>query len=284
MSKSVVRRSGKVVLITGVSAALVVASAGFAQAAPATAAAPSASATKTSNVIVVLRNQHTDLTLAKGNHTSPRRSAYHADQAAVIGAAESDGAHNVRGFDTVNAVAATVTPAQAGALATDPAVAAVYPDLPIKATPPATDTPAAGVASGHSTAAKSQICPSDPSKPLLEPEALQVTHTAYADVSTPQAQKIVDGTGVKVAYIADGIDINNPDFIRADGSHVFTDYQDFSGDGTASATGGAEAFGDASSIAAQGRQVYDLANYVSAAHPLPPGAPSRSAAWRPAPA
>ena len=79
------------------------------------------------------------------------------------------------------------------------------------------------------------------------------------------------GAGVTVGFIADGLDINNPDFIRANGQHVFTDYQDFSGDGLAAVTGGAEAFGDASAIAAQGRQVYDLSSFVNPAHPLPPG-------------
>jgi hypothetical protein len=74
-----------------------------------------------------------------------------------------------------------------------------------------------------------------------------------------------------VAFLADGVDPDNADFIRPDGSHVFVDYQDFSGEGPFAPTGGAEAFGDASSIAAQGRQVYDLADYVNPAHPLPPG-------------
>jgi hypothetical protein len=74
-----------------------------------------------------------------------------------------------------------------------------------------------------------------------------------------------------VAFFADGIDINNPDFIRADGSHVFIDYRDFTAEGPNAPSGAAEAFGDASSIAAQGRQVYDLSNFVNPAHPLPPG-------------
>ena len=64
-----------------------------------------------------------------------------------------------------------------------------------------------------------------------------------------------------VAFIADGLDINDPDFIRADGSHVFVDYKDFSGEGTSVPTGGGEAFLDASSIAAQGRKVYNISNY-----------------------
>ena len=76
---------------------------------------------------------------------------------------------------------------------------------------------------------------------------------------------------MKVGYIADGIDINNPDFIRADGTHVFVDYQDFTGEAPNAPTGAAEAFGDASSIAAQGRQVYDIVELRQPAHPLPAG-------------
>ena len=151
-------------------------------------------------------------------------------------------------------------------------MARIFPDLPVSAGP--------SVKKQISTAAKGKVsaaaddqhpCPADPSKPQLEPEALQLTHTAFNDPSTPQAQNIVTGAGVKVAFIADGLDINNPDFIRANGQHVFTDYQDFSGDGLAAVTGGAEAFGDASAIAAQGRKVYDLSQFVNPAHPLPPG-------------
>jgi hypothetical protein len=114
-------------------------------------------------------------------------------------------------------------------------------------------------------------CPTDPSKPLLEPEALQTTQTAFLDTTRPQAQNLVTGKGVKVAWIADGLDPNNPDFIRADGTHVFTDYEDFSGTDPDLGGVGAEAFGDASSIASQGRQVYDLSQFVNSAHPLPVG-------------
>ena len=151
-------------------------------------------------------------------------------------------------------------------------MAQVVPDsivaLPAPANPPAAATHGASAGAAPSGQA---VCPSDPSKPLLEPEALQTTHTAFSDPATPQAQNLDTGAGVKVAFFADGLDINNPDFIRADGSHVITDYQDFSGDGLAAPTGAAEAFGDASSIAAQGRQVYDISQFVNPAHPLPAG-------------
>jgi hypothetical protein len=41
------------------------------------------------------------------------------------------------------------------------------------------------------------------------------------------------GTNAPVAFIADALDINNTDFIRPNGSHVFVDYKDFSGEGLA---------------------------------------------------
>jgi hypothetical protein len=115
----------------------------------------------------------------------------------------------------------------------------------------------------------------------LEPEALQLTNTAFLNSATEQAQSVLDGnhkpvigTGVKVAFIADGLDTTVPGFIRPDGSHVFVDYEDFSGDPAGTATAGGEAFGDASSIAAQdmpnGKPLYyDISKFVNAAHPLP---------------
>ena len=78
-------------------------------------------------------------------------------------------------------------------------------------------------------------------------------HVAYTDATVPQASAYATGKGVKVAFFGEGIDVNNPDLIRADGSHVIADYQDFTGQGPNAPTSGGEAFGDASSLAAQGR-------------------------------
>ncbi len=133
----------------------------------------------------------------------------------------------------LNAFAAKVSSAERARLASDPSVAWVVPDALVTEPQPVTATPGSGgtPSPGNPTTPQSGICPSDPAKPLLEPEALQTMHVAYSDPSIPQAQNLATGKGVKVAFFADGLDINNPDFIRADGSHVFIDYRDFTGAG-----------------------------------------------------
>ncbi|MET8540164.1 S8 family serine peptidase [Kitasatospora sp. NPDC004799] len=127
-----------------------------------------------------------------------------------------------------------------------------------------------GNGQGAEENATNTVCPSDPAKPLLEPEALYSTRAVTGN-GKPGVEGLATGKGVKVAYIADGLDPNNPDFIRADGSHAVVDYQDFAGDGWDAPTGAAEAFGDASAVIAQGRQVYDVSAFVNASHPLPTG-------------
>jgi hypothetical protein len=53
-------------------------------------------------------------------------------------------------------------------------------------------------------------------KVQLDPEAIEAIHAAG---TTPSAQGLgYTGAGVKVAYIADGINVDDPDFIRANGT------------------------------------------------------------------
>ena len=220
-------------------------------------------------VIVLLRNQHPETPPNKSN--DQRRAAVtQTDQAPLVDQVKQTGATHVHQFSVINGFAAQMTAAESAHLATDPDVAAIVPDLPIKMSQP--DAPATPT---KSTATPNAIgpaaCPADPSKPQLEPEALQVTNDAFGNPSTPQAQNLATGKGVKVAYLADGVDPNNPDFIRSDGTHVFVDNQDFTGEGLDAPNDDREAFGDASSIAAQGRQTYDLSKFVAASNALPPG-------------
>ncbi|MER7752543.1 S8 family serine peptidase [Kitasatospora sp. NPDC097643] len=248
-------------------------------------------------VIVILKDQIADSPADSGHLGARKQKAANA-QAPLLDKVRAGGGTNIKTFVVGNAFSATVSPALRAALQADPAVASVVTDEQVTVAPPAagktkkdkdgTDTTAAATGAKAPKSAAAQavsgsngsqgaeenatntVCPSDPSKPLLEPEGLYSTHTVGAN-GQPGAADLATGKGVKVAYIADGLDPNNPDFIRADGSHAVVDYQDFSGTGVDAPTGGAEAFGDASAVIAQGRQVYDVSEFVNASHPLPTG-------------
>jgi len=225
------------------------------------------------HVIVILRNQHANLP-ARGATRNMRAAAIATDQQSVLSELAQVQAPRVHAYSLINAIAATVSSAELARLQSDPQVQAVVPDRMIKRPSPALlaaglSGPAAAASGATSTSGG--VTGPDSSctgpTPSLEPQALQLTNTAFTDTTQLQAQNIVTGTGVKVAFFAEGIDITNPDFVRPDGSQVFVDYQDFTGDGLNAPTSGGEAFGDASSIAAQGSQVYDVSKPVTTTHP-----------------
>lgn len=170
---------------------------------------------------------------------------------------------HVRDFALGHAFAADVSPSQVATLAHDPAVADVVPDVTVHLPVPHHVSATTAQQPGKRTTAPN-TCPADPAHPLLEPEALRSVHAVAA-------HQLATGKGVTVGYIADGIDPDNPDFVRPDGTSAITRSVDFSGNPATDPTGGAEAFGDASSIAAQGVVSHDLSAYVSPAHPLPAG-------------
>ena len=222
-------------------------------------------------VIVVLRSQHKALPATRRT-VAARVRAVRAEQAPLVAQVARSGGRVTHQFTVLNGFSAKVSATELRRLRGNRSVKQVVPDAVIRLSQPASDRPQAHTsASVPNGTPVPGVCPSDPSKPLLEPEALQTTNTAFGDPNTPSAQQLATGKGVKVAFFADGLDINNPDFIRPDGSHVFIDYKDFSGDGPNAPTGAAEAFGDASSIAAQGRQTYDISKFNVPQHPLPAG-------------
>ena len=217
----------------------------------------------TDRVIVVFRNQFAGLTDAP-NDTAVRSAVVRSAQSGVLSQLSQTHALDVKSFSLINAVAATVSPGEAKYLAANPVVSEVVPDLPI---PVAGDSP---VTIARTAAAADGVKPlpgacTSGKKGQLDPEAIEVIHAATQSGTGNAAQALgYTGAGVKVAFIADGVNPDNPDFIRANGQHVFVDYQDFSGTGTDAPTDGAEAFLDSSSIAAQGRQVYNVAGYDEA--------------------
>jgi subtilase family protein len=236
----------------------------------------------TRNVIVILRDQMPTLPAVRGQREA-RAAALASAQTPIVSHLQSSGATRIRGFALINAVTANVSAAEEQALAAHPLVQAVVPEVVIKLPHP-TSSPSPK-ARANSNLASAGGGSGAPLCNTLEPEALQLTNTAFLDPGVPQAQRVRDGNGqfvigkgVKVAWIADGIDPTVQGFIHTDGTPVFIDYQNFSGDPAGTPTAGGEAFGDASSIAAQDTPhgkllTFDISQYVDTALGTLPSSP-----------
>ena len=235
-----------------------------------------------SRVIVILKNQYGALTPSVA-HIHARRSVLASAQAPLEASVRRSGGTIHYSYSVLNAFAATASRAEVAKLKADASVAEVLPDATVQEPTQGTALTGGPVYNDRPTLKRAkhtslkaydrarsvdgaqQVCPANPADPIIAPEGLGL-------INAPQAQALgVSGAGVKVGFVADGIDVANPDFIRPDGQHVIADYQDFSGDGTATQGGGAEAFGDASTIAAQGQVSYDLSKFSNPANPLPAG-------------
>jgi hypothetical protein len=217
-------------------------------------------------VVVLLRDQFTN-TLGGGvSMLGTRANALSASQHPLLSELSALNAPNVKHYSFINAVAASVSSAEVTRLKADPAVKAVVPDAKVTMTPGGVKPEAAS----KSTKAAPAPLPVNPTPgicgtaahPLLQPEGL-------SKIGANVEHRGTTGKGVKIAVFPDGLDPNIKDYIRPDGSHAIFDYRDFTGDGPNAVTGAGEAFGDASSIIAQGRQTFDLSKEVNPNLPLP---------------
>ena len=199
-------------------------------------------------VIVIMKNQHQNVP-ATVAAAAGRARVLAAEQNPVITDLQRTGAKRIHSFKLLSSVSATVSVAEKNRLAADPAVAQVVPDVSFAIRRPLTQAAPTSVTT----------CRPGQDGVELDPEALGVIHADSTDPTMQTARRLgITGKGVTVAYLAEGIDPNNPDFLRADGSHVFTDYQDFTGEGAPTTSSGGEAILDASSIAAQGRSIFQI--------------------------
>jgi hypothetical protein len=220
-------------------------------------------------VIVVLKSQLGQAPVGT-EAASTRSAAVSASQSSLLSELGEVGATGIKQFTLVDSVAATVSAAEAQWLTASPAVAAVIPDATVTipessldSTAPATGAaPATAANPDRSTSAKLHTIPgacAPNGKSYLAPEGLGLTSTASSNPKQPTARSLgFTGAGVKVGFIADGVDPDNVNFIRANGKSAFVDYKDFSGDGPNTPTAGGEAFLDANTIAGQGRHVYNV--------------------------
>jgi Subtilase family len=224
-------------------------------------AAKAAKPTKGGRVIIVLKDQPRSASLARIHGQAASASAIRAEQRGVASSVRGAGGTVRSSLTIVNAIAATVTSAEATKLARRSDVAEVIPDARIKEAAPTVSTTKATAAAPAPIAPPAGTCPANPQQVQLEPEVLDATHTDSSAPGAKTARSLgYTGAGVTVGYMAEGIDINNPDFTR-NGHTIFSAYKDFSGDGPNADTSGGEAFLDASAIAAQGNTVYNLQNF-----------------------
>lgn len=255
-----------------ISAALAAAGAGcsltLAAAGPAAVAAPDGAArpavarpAATAPVIIFLKGPATGAADPIG--LTGRLAQVRAAQAPYLARLARLGATGVHGYRLADAIAARVPASALAGLAASPGVASVIPDSTV--TGPGDAPPSDAVPSSRATVPQMSVMTTPPGactdSPQLEPEGLALTSTAAQAAGTTTARSLgYTGAGVKVAFLADGIDPANANLMRG-GTPVISDYEDFSGDGTAAATAGGAAFADAGAIAGQGATVYDVAGF-----------------------
>ncbi len=265
-------RTPSILLATGAAAALVLAQGAVALAAPAapqradqqkplTAAQAAQLSTNVNQHIIVFMKDQPAVSRIR-SVMSARSAAIASSQQPLLSELTEVHATHVISYQLVNALAATVSAGEEARLKANPDVAQVIPDATIQG--PVSNlsgaTGSARKASGITPIAGACL---PHGKAQLEPEALSLTGVASSNPKAQTAHSLgITGAGETVAYIADGIDPSNNNFIRANGKSAITVYRDFTGDGTHVPSGaGGEAFGDANTIAGQGRHVFNVQDF-----------------------
>lgn len=226
-------------------------------------------------VIIIMKSQLSEAP-AGTRAAAVRAAAVGASQRPLLSELSQVHATGIKRYTLVNAVAATVSAGEEQRLAASPAVAEVVPDATVTVPapaliPPGTAGSAGPVGPARRTSRRAHVIPgacAPKGKSYLAPEGLALTGTASQSARQHTARRLgITGAGVKVAFLADGVDTRNVNFITRSGRSVFVDYKDFTGDGPKAPTTGGEAFLDANTIAGQGRHVYNVNGFARQSYP-----------------
>ncbi len=258
-----------------------------------TALAARLSTNVTRHVIVIMKTQPASARIGS-REASLRSDVIAAIQAPLLSELRQVHATHVETYQLVNSFAATVSSGEESWLKADSSVEEVIPDQTIDDAEPLV-SPAAAETSQSAKALSPETTKGSPPEPTsaptsltpnvipgacgpngqvqLDPEGLSLTNTASDNPDQKTARSLgITGKGVKVAWIADGVDPNNMNFIRPDGTSVFDpatggDYENFSAEGPGQVTGGDEAFLDSNTIAGQGIEVYNVNGFSAQTDP-----------------
>jgi Subtilase family len=206
-------------------------------------------------MVVVFDNQLANLP-ANQAHRQAREAAAASMQAPLVAQLKQVGATHITNLSLLNAVAATMPAAEAQALSHTAGVKEVVPDGTIIIGDATSTTPTVAASQvqkstiGATAADGQQLCNTDPSRPLLEPEALTSIHAT-------EANAIATGQGVIIGNVDADFMAGNPNMIRPDGQHVIIDAPDPTENVFSD-----EFNGDVSTIAAQGTVTYTYASQL----------------------
>ena len=211
---------------------------------------------KRERVVVVFGDQLTNLP-ANRAHRHAREAAAASMQAPLVAQLKQVGATHISTLSLLNAVAATMPAAEAQALSHTPGVKSVVPDANViigQGGKSNTKTVAASrvrkPAIPATAADGQQLCNTNPSKPLVEPEALTSIHAT-------QANKIATGRGVIIGNVDANSLAGNLNMIRPNGQHVIIDAPNPNENVFSD-----EFNGDVSTMAAQGTVTYTYASQL----------------------
>jgi hypothetical protein len=213
------------------------------------------SAGKQERMVVVFDNQLKNLP-ANRAHRRARAATAASMQAPLVAQLKQVGATHITNLSLLNAVAATMPAAEARALSHVQGVEKVVPDGTIIIGDARSATPTVPVARVKKSkfrdrAADGQrLCNKNPSKPLVEPEALHSIHAR-------QASSIATGQGVIIGNVDADTLAGNPNMIRPDGTHVIIDAKNPNENVFSD-----EFNGDVSTMAAQGTVTYTYASQL----------------------